>query len=155
MPLSLTSELLAVIHAEGESAFPYECCGFLIGDTLPFMEGAGVGGDSVGDESRVLSAVPATNTRGDSPSNRYAIDPQELYRVEKGARDTGHGVVGIYHSHPDSPARPSEYDREHACPWYCYLIVSVIHGSAQDTRNWKLTDDGSGFIEDPIITRGE
>ena len=74
-----------------------------------------------------------------------------MVRADKAARADGLGVVGFYHSHPDAPARPSEFDREHAWVGYCYVIVSVVNGQPQEMRNWKLTDDGSRFDEDEIL----
>jgi proteasome lid subunit RPN8/RPN11 len=147
MPISLAENHAASIRAHGEATYPNECCGFLVGSAT---------GDSVG----VHDVIPASNDFADgspveSQRNRYVIDPDELYRVEMQARERKLGVVGVYHSHPDAPARPSEYDRERACPWYCYLIVSVQSGKSEDIRNWMLADDGSGFVEDSIIIRGD
>ena len=68
--------------------------------------------------------------REDSPRNRYLISPRDLLEAEKAARALGLDIVGVYHSHPDHPARPSEFDREHAFPWYSYIIVSVRGGEA-------------------------
>ena len=99
----------------------------------------------------VDTVIPASNTRDDSPNNRYAIDPMELQAIDLEARKRKMGVVGIYHSHPDVAARPSEFDREHACPWYCYAIVSIVKGQSQELLNWKL-DDNDKFVEDPILT---
>ena len=141
MPIVLSPQQEAAIRAHGQKAYPQECCGFLVGVD--------------GDETVAHAVIPAGNMRGDSPQNRYAIAPEELYAVDRAARSDGQGVVGIYHSHPDVAARPSEYDREHACPWYCYVIVSVKSGKADELRNWRLTDDASGFLEDAITIRGE
>lgn len=138
MPLSLSESQVSAIRAHGEETYPHECCGFLIGDVD-------------GDVTRVQEVLRASNTRDDSPNNRYAIDPKELHDIDRDAHKRGLGVIGIYHSHPDVPARPSEFDREHACPWYCYAIVSVVQGNAKELLNWKLDDDGSRFIEDAIV----
>ncbi|MGO8670377.1 MAG: M67 family metallopeptidase [Capsulimonadaceae bacterium] len=142
MPLSLTTEQLDEIGVHGEETYPHECCGFLIGR-------------ATADRIEVVQIERAANTRDDSPNNRYAVDPKQLYAVDRAAHAEGLGVVGIYHSHPDVAAVPSEYDREHACPWYCYLIVSVRDGCAAEIRTWNMTPDGAGFDEDAIITRGE
>ena len=69
-------------------------------------------------------------TRDDSPRNRFSVTSEDVLSAEKAAREQGLEVVGWYHSHPDHPARPSEYDREHAWPWYSYIIVSVQIGRA-------------------------
>ena len=95
--------------------------------------------------------MPAANTRQDSPRNRFEIDPGEMVRVDRAARAEGLSVVGFYHSHPDAPARPSEFDREHAWPGYCYVIVSVAAGQPREMRNWLLRDDHTQFDEDAIL----
>ena len=138
MPLRLTQSQIESIRSHGEETYPYECCGFLIGDVD-------------GDVTIVDEVIQASNTRDDSPNNRYAIDPHQLQAVDNEARKRRLGVVGIYHSHPDVAAKPSEFDREHACPWYCYAIVSVVKGKSQELLNWKLDEDGSRFIEDPLL----
>ena len=157
MPLHLAEKLADAIRAHGAKDYPHECCGFLVGTSHPSQteEAGGItaspsqwalGGDTV----TVARAVPAANMREDSPRNRFEIDPGELVRVDRAARAEGLGVVGFYHSHPDAPARPSEFDREHAWPGYCYLIVSVQAGLPLGMKNWRLRDDRSQFDEDVI-----
>ena len=142
MPLQLTATHAAAIRAHGVSDYPYECCGFLVGR-------------ADGDRVSVMQTVPAANTRDDSPRNRFEIDPGELVKTDRAARAAGLGVVGFYHSHPDAPARPSEYDREHAWPGYCYVIVSVQAGRPQEMRLWRLTEDHQALAEDEIRTTEE
>lgn len=137
MPLQITIEHDAAIRAHGAKDYPHECCGFLVGKANS-------------ENVTVTRTVPAANTREDSPRNRFEIDPGELVKTDRAARAEGLGVVGFYHSHPDAPAEPSNYDREHAWPGYCYVIVSVRQGQPQEMRNWLLRDDRSGFDEDAI-----
>ena len=59
-------------------------------------------------------------------------------------------LIGWYHSHPDAPARPSEFDREHAWPWYSYIIVSVQKGEPRDTTSWRLHDDRAAYDPEEI-----
>jgi proteasome lid subunit RPN8/RPN11 len=73
--------------------------------------------------------------------------------AEKAAREKGIDVVGWYHSHPDHPAAPSQYDQDHAWPWYSYIIVSVANGKPQDMTSWRLTDDRSRFTREDLETR--
>ena len=153
MPLHLMPEHDAAIRAHAARDYPDECCGFLVGTLAPPLSGAGgtsPPSSGAGGAASVARTVPATNTRDDSPRNRFEIDPGELVRVDRQARAEGLGVVGFYHSHPDATARPSNYDREHAWPGYCYVIVSVVAGQPQEMRAWLLRDDRSGFDEDPI-----
>ena len=138
MPLRLTQPQIDAIRKHGEETYPHECCGFLVGSV------------DANDITIVDTVIQASNTRDDSPNNRYAIDPKELQEIDLAAGKRKMGVVGIYHSHPDVAARPSEFDREHACPWYCYAIVSIVKGQSQELLNWKL-DDNDKFVEDPIL----
>jgi proteasome lid subunit RPN8/RPN11 len=140
MPIHLTTQHIAAINAHGEETFPHECCGFMLGK---------LAGD---DDATVAKLVRAENTRHDSLRNRFEIDPGEFMRTDKAARAEKLDIVGFYHSHPDAPARPSEYDRERAWPGYCYVITSIISGKAADLTNWRLAEDRSGFIKDEIVT---
>lgn len=118
-------------------AFPEECCGVLVG--------------ADGPRRAVARAVPAENRRTAERARRYLIDPVALRDVERAADAEGLQVIGFYHSHPDHPARPSGFDREHAWPWYSYLIVPVTSAGARAPRAWRLRDDRSGFDEQEIL----
>jgi proteasome lid subunit RPN8/RPN11 len=98
----------------------------------------------------VIRLVLADNAREDSRHNRYVIPPEAVLAAEKAARAEGLGVIGYFHSHPDHPARPSEFDREHAWPGLSYLIVSIRKGKAKDTRSWRLSDDRERFLEETL-----
>ncbi len=120
-----------------EAGYPDEACGVLVG--------------RISDEStEVVRLVLAENAREDSRHNRYVIPPEAVLAAEKAARAEGLGVVGYFHSHPDHPARPSEFDREHAWPGLSYLIVSIRAGKAEDVKSWRLSDDRERFDEETI-----
>ncbi len=138
MPLHLTLAHDQAIRAHARTDYPHECCGFLLGT---------IDGDTV----TVHQTFPAANTHTDSPRNRFEIDPGELVKVDRAARQQQLSVIGFYHSHPDAPALPSNFDREHAWPGYCYVIVSVQTGQAKAMQNWKLRDDRTQFSEDTIM----
>lgn len=138
MTILLKQEHKDSIYQHAEEIYPFECCGFLIGKVVK-------------EHYQIYDVLRAKNTRSDSAQNRYQIDPRELYEVDRSMQSHGLGVVGIYHSHPDVPCVPSEYDREHACPWYCYLIVSVVNGRSSNMKNWRLRDDMSAFDEDNLF----
>lgn len=154
MSLNLTKTQVDLIRAHGAREYPNECCGVMLGSA----EGA---------VKRVAEIVPLANLRHDparaqellpldepgreSERNRFLIDPLEQLKVEKGARARGLEVLGYYHSHPDHPARPSEYDREHAWPFYSYVIVSVERGEAKALTSWVLAEDRSRFEEEEIL----
>ncbi|MCE2559409.1 MAG: M67 family metallopeptidase [Acidobacteria bacterium] len=143
--IELSPDDLARIRAHGEATYPEECCGILVGSTEKATGGNGV------VLARVVRLVGAENTREDeNRHNRYLIPPEVILRTEREARADGLDVVGYYHSHPDHPSRPSDFDRDHAWPGYSYLIVSVREGRARDERSWRLSDDRSRFDEEPI-----
>ena len=73
----------------------------------------------------------------------------------KPPRHKGWTLIGWYHSHPDHPAKPSEYDREHAWPWYSYIIVSVQNGNPRDMTSWRLQDDRSAFVAEEVEIRNQ
>ena len=85
-----------------------------------------------------------------SSRNRFLILPEDFVASEREARRRGVDILGFYHSHPDHPARPSEFDREHAWPWYTYLITAVEKGAPRDTTGWLLTEDRAKFLPEEI-----
>jgi proteasome lid subunit RPN8/RPN11 len=105
----------------------------------------------------VVDLRPVENSREDSRQTRYLIDPRDLFQAEKEAHSRGLDIVGVYHSHPDHPARPSEFDREHAFPWYSYIIVRVAGGIPEALTSWTLRDDRSAFDSEDVLalTNGE
>jgi proteasome lid subunit RPN8/RPN11 len=140
MSLEIEPFMLDEIRRHGVAAYPEECCGVLVGTVE-----RGV--------TRVLRLVPAENTREDAARhNRFLIEPATILRCQREARAAGHDIVGYYHSHPDHPAVPSEFDRDHAWPDTSYVIVAVERGVPRDARSWKLADDRSAFEEEPLLT---
>lgn len=137
--LEITSALLARIHHHGETAYPEEGVGFMLGRVD-------------GDRRRVFELLPVENAReGGARHNRYLVQAQDVLHSELEAERLGLDVIGIFHSHPDHPDRPSEFDREWALPWLSYLITSVSSGRAVSSRSWRLSDDRSQFVEEPLI----
>jgi proteasome lid subunit RPN8/RPN11 len=145
--LWISRELTEKIRAHGAETYPHECCGALLGHDSDFA----ANGEKPGRE--ILGLFPLVNRRDDSPRNRFSVTAEDVREAEKAARAQGLEVVGWYHSHPDHPARPSEYDREHAWPWYSYIIVSVQGGAAQEMTSWRLNDDRAEFAPEGIEIR--
>jgi proteasome lid subunit RPN8/RPN11 len=139
IPLSLPTELRRQIETEGSAAFPNECCGILIGR------------DS--RERRVVDRLmPGQNVfEADERYHRFSIDPRLQLQAEREAEKEGKMVLGFYHSHPNHPARPSEYDREHGWPFYSYLIVSVMSGKPADMTSWVLNHRTQQFEKQIIV----
>lgn len=127
------------ISSFGESAYPYECCGFLVG---ALEEGV-----------KIISQVwPAENERGgEEQRRRYLIEPRTVLEAERRADREGVQILGIYHSHPDHPGEPSAFDLEHAWPFYSYIIVEVRSGQAKKPLCWLLREDRSGFELEEIL----
>jgi proteasome lid subunit RPN8/RPN11 len=99
----------------------------------------------------VHDLLPIDNAReSDARHNRFLIGPMEMLRGERHARSVGLDIVGIYHSHPNAPAKPSQFDLDHAWPVYSYVIVSVTADGAGPLRSWELREDRSGFDEERI-----
>jgi proteasome lid subunit RPN8/RPN11 len=141
MSLKLTDGDLTQIYAHGRETYPEECCGLMIGPTPE------AGADIVIDE-----IVAARNEREDeSRHNRFLISPKALLDAQRSSRERGAEILGYYHSHPDHPARPSDFDREHAWPGTSYLIVSIADGEVADTRSWRLTADRSTYDEEAVV----
>lgn len=139
MRLGVREEMMRRIHTHGVETYPHECCGALLGRE--------------GDGSReVIDLVPLANRRDDSPRNRFEVTADDVRLAEKAAREKHLELIGWYHSHPDSPARPSEFDREHAWPWYSYIIVSIQQGVPRDTTSWRLHHDRAGYDPEEIET---
>jgi len=137
--LQLKSEHQNEIAAHGERDYPYECCGLLLGR---FAEQ----GNKV-----VVETHPISNAREETAKrNRFLIRPDELLRGEKYAAARELDVIGFYHSHPDHPAVPSQYDLEHAWPLYSYIVVAVHDGVKKDFRSWEMEPDRTRFTEELI-----
>jgi proteasome lid subunit RPN8/RPN11 len=150
LELGISAELAEKIRECGVETYPHECCGALLGRDSGVVGHSGpvTSGKRVSRE--VLALFPLVNRRDDSPRNRFSVTADDVREAEKFASAQRLEVIGWYHSHPDHPARPSDYDRDHAWPWYSYIIVSVHAGVPQDMTSWRLKDDRSGYLEEKI-----
>jgi proteasome lid subunit RPN8/RPN11 len=136
--LALSADVDAAIRAHGESAFPLECCGAMLGH-----------------DGAVLEGYPLPNTTEEGPRRRFLVRAADYTQAEARARATSLELVGFYHSHPEHPAVPSQYDLDHAWPSFSYVIVSVMAGVAKDLRSWRLRDDRSQFDEESILVNSD
>jgi proteasome lid subunit RPN8/RPN11 len=136
MTLHLPADILDEIAAHATSTYPEECCGFLIGSES--------GGYRVSAVLRAKNVAPAPRT------SRYTIDPLAIVGAEKRAASEGMMVIGYYHSHPDHPSVPSEFDRSHAWPSYSYLILRVMRGVPAGFRSWRLEQEGRRFLQEVV-----
>lgn len=159
MTLHLTPEQLQQIAAHAEHTYPEECCGVLIGKIdrvhptaktlLEVWQVTNAWSAEIAEELSTVIPAAATSHPNDK-ADRYWIDPRELLRAQRHARDQQLQIIGIYHSHPDHTAVPSECDRRLAWSQYSYLIVAVHQGKAQDKRCWSL-DEQNQFQPEAIV----
>jgi len=138
MKIHIPADLLDQIQSHGENAYPYEGAGLMLGKE---EEG----------KRTVESLLFLENARDkDNQHNRYLITAEDMLLGEKEAARLSSSILGVFHSHPDHPNRPSEYDREFAIPWYSYLITSVNNTMAAGSRCWRLEDIRESFSEEII-----
>jgi len=136
--LRIGRELAEQIRRHAAEEYPRECCGALLGR------------EAADGLREVLRVVALANRSEDAPRHRFLLSAGDVREVERLAREAQCELLGWYHSHPDSPARPSEYDREQGWPWYSYVIVSVAKGVPGEMTSWRLADDRSAFLPEII-----
>ncbi len=129
--------------AHARATYPEECCGFL------FTAEA----DADRPDRPVQRVAPAANEQPGERRRRFVISPQELLAAETSARARGEVVSGFYHSHPDHPARPSQFDQDHARPWYCYVVLGVTASSRPpDVHAFELDSERGVFGPVPLTS---
>lgn len=133
MALIVEDGVLEVIRAHGMETYPHECCGALLGR-----------------DGSVAEAFPLANTTEEGPRRRFLVRPDDYRVAEVRASELGLELLGFYHSHPDHPSRPSQYDLDHAWPSFSYVIISVREGRPEDIQSWRLRDDRSAFDEESV-----
>lgn len=134
--IELNHKIIHEITVHAELDYPHECGGMLIGR---FEEG----------RKTVVEVLALENSREkEARHNRVLILPKDVLRAERHAREKKLDVVGYYHSHPNAPAVPSQYDLDHALPVWSYVIASVIDGKVADIRSWEMENDRSKFNEE-------
>jgi proteasome lid subunit RPN8/RPN11 len=138
LPLKIGAGDVGHIHDHAKEAYPEECAGALVGMNVEGMK-------------IVVDVWRAENTHEEERSRRFLIEPLKIKEFEERAAERDMDLLGFYHSHPDHPAEPSEYDREHAWPGWSYVIASVSAENVEDMRSWVLKGDRSGYDEEPIV----
>ena len=133
MALALEGGIADAIRQHGAETYPNECCGALIGR-----------------DGQVTATFALPNTTEEGPRRRFLVRPDDYRQAEQQAREAGAELLGFYHSHPDHPARPSQYDLDHAWPFFSYIIVSVRAGAPEDMTSWRLREDRSAFDQEDL-----
>lgn len=135
--LKLRDNLMERMKEHGRRSYPEECCGFLLGS-------------SDGNARSVRDIFELGNAMQENRSRRYIVTPEEYREAEIRAQAVHLELLGVYHSHPDHPARPSQFDLDHALPWWSYIIIAVDRGSPSEVTCWQLRDDRSGFESEQV-----
>jgi proteasome lid subunit RPN8/RPN11 len=136
--VQVSEHVLDTIRRHAAAAYPYECCGALIGAPVDH------------ELVEIVDARELDNVTEEGPRRRFRVSTVDYRQAEARARELGAELVGFYHSHPDHPARPSQYDLDHAWPNFSYVIVAVAAGTPGDLRSWRLRPDRSQFDEETI-----
>ncbi|NET01330.1 MAG: M67 family metallopeptidase [Sphaerospermopsis sp. SIO1G2] len=138
MKIQLTQNHLKIIKNHAQKTYPEECCGLILGHINNNIK-------------KVIEIIPTENvwnteaqtftTETHSKNRRYAIAPQVMLQTQKFARDRNLNIIGIFHSHPNYPATPSEWDRIYAWPEYSYMIVTVENSKAGEINSFSLDEN--------------
>ena len=132
--LVVPGRLIEQMNAHVENAYPEEGAGFLIGE-----------------QGEVREIMALSNSREDGARhNRFLFTPEDYLQAELKAEGLGLSLIGVFHSHPDCPNIPSEFDREWAQPFFSYIITRVDSGKAVNSRSWKLLEDRSKYEEEEL-----
>ncbi len=142
--LKIASNILREIYDHSEMSYPNECCGLMIGTM-----------NDLRDTRAVHTFRKCRNLNTERARDRYDLDPLDMLRVQREFEGSPWDIVGIYHSHPDHPSRPSQTDTDRAWPDYSYIIISVQNGIAASANTWVLNEGERKFYEEPLVIEGE
>ena len=135
--LSISEEALKVMHQHAEKTFPNECCGFFYGKD--------------GEIRLIEQANIVDNSKEGDQRRRFEVSPLDYLKAERYATENNTTLLGVYHSHPNHPAKPSIHDLKQAVPFFSYIIISVMDGKVDDTTSWQLNNQGEEFEEEAIL----
>jgi proteasome lid subunit RPN8/RPN11 len=139
--IEIPAEALAQIGRHARETYPEECCGALVGK-------------AAGENASIERVEALVNRSAQERSRRYVVSPEDYGRVERGAEKEGLTLLGFYHSHPDHPPVPSEFDREHALPSFHYIVMAVPGGEPGEARSWTLSEDRGVFEGEELVSDG-
>lgn len=128
MTIVLTKDHVRAIEDHARATYPEECCGLLLG--------------TPGEPKKVLEVRRAKNVVEANREQRFVIDPREVLAADREASRVGREILGFYHSHPDHPAAPSDFDLSRAAwPGYSYVILSIVDRNPRDMTSWILDSE--------------
>jgi proteasome lid subunit RPN8/RPN11 len=137
--IQISADALAQIRRHARETYPEECCGALLGEPS-------------GENARIQRVEALVNRSAEERGRRYVVSPEDYVRVERGAEKEGLSLLGFYHSHPDHPPVPSEFDREHALPFFHYIVMAVPRGEPGEALSWTLSADRGVFESEELVS---
>ena len=137
--LKIKKEHIEEIKKQGEKGYPYEICGFMLGKI-----------DYENNIREVKEIFQVENQNKERANDRFEISPKDYLKVEDYAKKKGVQIIGIYHTHPDNPDKPSKTDLMFAQPDMSYIIMSVNNGKAENWRSWELDLEKNEFKEEKM-----
>ena len=136
--LHVSEQILNDLRQTAEAGYPLEVCGLLVGTI------------DKGDWN-IQQFRPVANLNTERAADRFQLDPAAYQSIDRELRGTDCEIIGVYHSHPDCPAKPSPTDLTSAWEGFAYPIISICDGKAVEIRCWSLNADGSHFRETMIV----
>jgi proteasome lid subunit RPN8/RPN11 len=125
-----------VVHAE--RTYPNECCGAMLGHTD-------------GEKKIVTEAIPLENAFSGEQGERYELRPEDLLAADQAARSRGLDLIGIFHSHPDCDAYFSQTDLKNSCPWYSFVVLSIVKGKFDHANSFLPDSDQTKADREELI----
>jgi proteasome lid subunit RPN8/RPN11 len=138
----ISQSVISQIEKHGERTYPEECCGIMLGL-------------NDGNNQIVGEIVEFENEQDENRRRRFFVTPKQYMEAERIATEKKLELLGFYHSHPDHPAAPSEFDRDHALPWFTYVIVSIMNREAKDITAWLLNETRERFDKKELFVEEE
>jgi len=136
--IHISESSMTSLFQEAETGYPLEICGLLIGCIN--------NGDWWVNDIR-----PVVNLNTDRAADRFQLDPAGYQAIDRELRATENEIIGVYHSHPDCPAKPSPTDLDSAWEGFAYPIISVCEGKATEILCWSVNTENNRFQNIQIV----
>jgi proteasome lid subunit RPN8/RPN11 len=143
MPILIALNEIEIIKKHVAEIFPFEACGALLGKIE-------------GDNKNITLVFPANNRFKKIAWDKFEIEPEDMLEIDKLSRRENLEIIGFYHSHPNHPAIPSNYDMDASWPYYSYMILSVKgndSGDVVDIKSYLIPDKKEKPVSEIIIIK--
>ena len=131
--LEISADIFKQMVAQAQAEAPVEACGIL-----------------AGRDNKVEKLYKMTNV--DNSSDHFMMEPAEQFKVVKAIRSAGLEMLAIYHSHPETPARPSAEDiRLALTPDVIYVIVSLQNSNRPAVNGFLIQDSNVTKVPVKIV----